>query len=293
MMQRIQYAPYFRAFLLGVFCYASAGLQAQSRVLAPGHPPLTSEMADKVALFVEWALDVRFTPAQKQEYEGMLANKWANAAKRQSALEVLEMMDKLATVPPDTRTQVQVTVHRTLLDGLRQEKESAEARWILALYEAAHSPEDKAEPSTPAGSSPAPDRRLAGKWRAGSVASIQYRNSYTGAMAPTSGSSFFYEFLPDGTYRNNGLMQVTTYGCTSSVYRDNAGQYRVEGDHLYLEPSRGVVKSQVCGGQPSEKPDKRESEVHIFHFESNANGTVLVMNGIDGKSRPDYFRREK
>jgi hypothetical protein len=60
-------------------------------------------------------------------------------------------------------------------------------------------------------------------------------------------------------YRNNGLLQVTTYGCTSSVYRENSGQYRIEGDRLYIKPNRGIVKSQVCGSQPSEKPDKLES----------------------------------
>jgi hypothetical protein len=112
-------------------------------------------------------------------------------------------------------------------------------------------------------------------------------------MAPTSGSSFFYEFLPDGTYRSNGLLQVTTYGCTSSVYRDLAGRYRVEGDRLFLEPSRGTVRSQTCGGQPTEKPDSLQKDVHVFHFEAGGNGEMLVVNGVDGKTKPDYFRRER
>jgi hypothetical protein len=41
-------------------------------------------------------------------------------------------------------------------------------------------------------------------------------------------------------------------------------------DGAGAEPSRGIVKSQVCGGQPSEKPDKLEVSAHVFHFESGA-----------------------
>jgi hypothetical protein len=282
-----------RIFALGVLCLAAAGLQAQTRVVAPGRPPLTGEMADKVAHFFEWALDMQFTPAQKEQYEGMLANNWSDSAKRKSTLDLLQMLDKLATVPPDTRDQAQVVMRRTLLDSLRKESGDPEARWILAIYDAAHSTGVQKE-SIAAVSGPAPGMsRLTGKWRSSSAASIQYKNSYTGVMAPTSGHSLFYEFLPDGTYRNNGLLQMTTYGCTSSIYRDNSGHYRVDGDRLYIEPDRGIVKSQVCGGQPSEKQDKLETDAHVFHFESDANGDVLVINSIDGKSRPDYFRREK
>jgi hypothetical protein len=51
---------------------------------------------------------------------------------------------------------------------------------------------------------------VVGKWRSNAAASVQYKNSYTGALAPTSGHSFFYEFLPDHTYCYNGLLQVTT-----------------------------------------------------------------------------------
>lgn len=291
-MQRTHFASYFRAFVIGAFCLVSAGLQAQSSVLAPGRPPLTSEMADKVATFFEWALDVRFTPAQRQECEEMLINSWSNPKKRQSTLELLGTMDKVAKVPPGTRDQVQAAVRRTLLDGLRKESQDAEARWMLSVYDASHSSGVPAE-SAAAMSGTVSDNRLTGKWRSSSVASVQYKNSYTGVMAPTSGHSFFYEFLPDGTYRNNGLLQMTTYGCTSSVYRENSGRYRIEGNHLYIEPGRGIVKSKVCGSQPSEKPDNLEISAYVFRFEPGANGEVLVINGVDGKSRPDYFRREK
>jgi hypothetical protein len=87
-------------------------------------------------------------------------------------------------------------------------------------------------------------------------------------------------------------MQMTTYGCTSSIYGENSGHFRFEGDHLYLEPTEGKVRSQVCGGQPSEKADSLAVREYVFHIDTTGGQEVLVVNGLDGKTRPDYFRRE-
>jgi hypothetical protein len=137
-MQRNRFASYLLAFALGALYLAGASLQAQPPVLAQGHPPLTSEIRDKVNSFFEWALDVQFTPAQKQEYEAMLVSEWADASKRKSTLQAVEIMDQLATLPPDTREQAQMTIRRTLLDSLRKESQDRESRWMLTIYDAAH-----------------------------------------------------------------------------------------------------------------------------------------------------------
>jgi len=87
-------------------------------------------------------------------------------------------------------------------------------------------------------------------------------------------------------------MQITTYGCTSSVYAESSGFFRVEGNHLYIEPARGTVKSHVCGGQPSEKPDSLAVREYVFGIEMKDGRETLVISGLDGKTRPDYYRRE-
>lgn len=137
-----------------------------------------------------------------------------------------------------------------------------------------------------------PGKTLPGKWRASSAAATEYKDAYTGIPARTSGHSFFYEFFPDGTYRSNNLIQMTTYGCTSSIYSENSGHFHVEGDHLYIEPAKGTVKSQVCGGQPSEKADSHSPREYVFRIETTSGCEILVINGLDGKTRPDYYRRE-
>lgn len=264
--------------------------QSETHVLAPGRPPLTSEMTAKTAGFFEWALDLRFTQEQTAAFLQMVVRDWADAHKRRSTLELLSTIDKLFASSPETREHVKAQFSRNLVDGLRKSTEDAQARWLLAIYDETHHPNVVLRTAALSGGSFA--ERLTGKWRATSVAATQYKNSYTGAPAPTSGNSFFYEFFPDGTYRNNNMMQITTYGCTSSIYGENSGRFRVQGDHLYVEPSRGTVKSQVCGGQPSEKADNLAVREYVFHIETTGGREVLVVNGVDGKTRPDYFRRE-
>ncbi len=257
---------------------------------SPGRTPLTVEMTDKTTSFFEWALDVRFTPEQEKQYRDMVVRYWATPRKRKSTLEFLPTVDKLWASPPETRERVKETLSQSLLASLRKDQEDEQARWLLAIYDSSH---------TKAAAMQAPDvpdiglgRALVGKWRATSVAATQYKNSYTGTPAPTSGNSFYYEFLPDGTYRSNNLMQVTTYGCTSSIYSESAGSFRIGGDRLYIQPVRGAVKSQVCGGQPSEKADSLAPREYVFHIERSDGHDGLVINGVDGKTRPDYYRRE-
>ncbi len=205
-----------------VFAHA----QTDEAVLVPGHPPLTAGMADKTCSFFEWALDVRFTPEQVEEYWQLMSRNWAAPQKGKSALEFLPTIDKLWASPPETRERVKAQFSEALLQSLRKNQSDEEARWLLAIYDTAH--RDAIARQTADVPSSAALRGVTGKWRSTSVAATQYKNSYTGAPAPTSGHSFFYEFFPDGTYRSNNLMQITTYGCTSSIYAENAGRFRVE-----------------------------------------------------------------
>lgn len=284
----------FRSLFFGAFCFLATGLPANPRVLAPGPPPLTNDMVKKVSGFFEWVLEVQFTPAQAHEYESMLVSNWSDATQRQSTLQLLQTVDKAAAALPAVRDRAQIQVRRSLLASMRATPNDPEARWMLAVYEAAHpaSPVEAERTTLPPGD-PSPNQaRLVGKWRSVTAAATQYKNSATGSWAPTSGHSFFYQFFPDGTYQSHTLLQVTTYGCTSSVYRDNSGTYRVEGDRFSIQPTRGVLKSQTCGGPPKEKEDVAPS-TWVFHFESNANGEVLVISGVEEKTRPDYFNREK
>jgi hypothetical protein len=282
-VRRARLASFAALTISSLYCCA----QASGHILVPGSTPLTTEVTDKTIGLFEWALDLQFTPQQREQYTDMMIRDWDNPQRRKSTLSFLPTIDKLWASPPETRERVKAQFGAALIGDLRKNQDDEEARWLLTIYENSHS-KAALQPTAFASGTP----QMVGKWRATTTAATQYKNSYTGAPAPTSGNSFAYEFLPNGEYHSNNLMQVTTYGCTSSIYSDSAGHYRVEGDHLYLQPVRGTVKSQVCGGQPSEKEDSLAAREYLFHIERNDGRDVLVVNGLDGKTRPDYYRRE-
>jgi hypothetical protein len=269
------------------FLFAAAAGDAAPRVIADGNPPLTSEMAAKSARFFEWLLDVRFTRNQQQEYEALLAREWSSEANRKSTLSLLQTVDRLDSVSEQKRREVRANLLESMLDNLRKTNDE-DSRWLLAIYRSAH-PE-----VSPAANFDA--RRLVGKWRDTKSAAVQYRSSTTGALAPTNGNSFFYQFFPDGTYEYNGLMQVSTYGCSTQLYANDSGKYHVEGNHLILEPSAGKTRTQQnCGSTGNtEKQANLARREYIARFETDSSGNVtLVTNGLTGGTRPDVFRSEK
>ncbi len=265
---------------------------AADAILAPGPPVLTEKTVSQVTDFFEWALNLHFSDEQRREYRAMMTASWSQPAERQAVVRLLDAVEKANQATPQKRQSVQPQMERLLLENLRSRDSDAEAKWMLTAYAEAHGSTVGAAASP--GGTTAGSERLVGSWRATHTAAIQYKNSYTGTPAPTSGSSFFYEFLPDGTYRENGLLQVTTYGCTSSTYQEQTGQYRVdEKDHaLYLEPKGGTVRSQVCGGSPKESAANLQPRSLTYQLENRDDQETLIVNGTSGNTRPDYFRRE-
>jgi len=106
---------------------------------------------------------------------------------------------------------------------------------------------------------------LVGGWYTGSVSAIDYYDPTTGSWAPPSGSGFAYTFYPDGTYEQSGLVQVTTYNCTSSLFGYFVGTVTVEGDVLTTYQNNGKVKHETNCGESSENP--AEPEVSAFRWQ--------------------------
>ena len=84
---------------------------------------------------------------------------------------------------------------------------------------------------------------IKGSWTNGSVGAISYQNRVTGATKPGRGSIFTYKFLPNGNYEFVGYMEITMYNCTTTLFNQITGRYRVNGSSVELEPSRDFWKN--------------------------------------------------
>lgn len=134
---------------------------------------------------------------------------------------------------------------------------------------------------------------IVGSWKYGSVGMIQYQNRTTGATKPGRGSVFSYKFLPNGTYEFVGYMESTMYNCTTTLFNQINGRYKVSGSTITLNPSRDLWKSgNSCAAsgnkQQTKTPTSKTLEFDIREDEYGK--TLLCLNDGTGES---CFRREE
>ena len=134
---------------------------------------------------------------------------------------------------------------------------------------------------------------LTGRWTAGRISTIQYRNATTGAPLPTSGNHFAYEFRGDGTYSFTGLMQSTMYNCTTSVFSQESGTYTVERDRVDLHPVKNPYKmTNTCAPSSNkEAPGKLIDRSYRFQIAPDGNFTKLELKS-ESDGAVSAFRRE-
>ena len=126
-------------------------------------------------------------------------------------------------------------------------------------------------PSPAPSPSPAPGGSLVGEWYSGNPSAIQYVDPNTGVGAPTSGTGTFLVINADGTYREGGILRVTTYSCTSEVFVDAYGRYSVSGNTLTLNQAGGRSWGNVCGGDTYDRTLGAETITYTFRL----NGDTL------------------
>lgn len=141
--------------------------------------------------------------------------------------------------------------------------------------------------NTPRSAVPA---ELVGSWYEGSVSTINYYDPTTGAWAPPSGSGFTYTFYADGAYEHSGLLQVSTYGCTSSLFGYYTGTVTFAGDVLTVYQNGGKTKYETNCGTSSETNAEAETTAYRWTLQPDEYGEqTLTLTWPDGET--SAFRR--
>ena len=107
---------------------------------------------------------------------------------------------------------------------------------------------------------------------------------------------FHYNFHPDGTFEFAGLMQMTTYNCTTTYFNDKRGRYTIEGDRLTLTLSKNFWRQQYSCSPSSTKEinHKLDPEVVTFRVKRNDRGKeALCLDSGSGNGEACYERKEK
>ena len=261
----------------------SGSAAAQSRVLAEGQPPLTTETVNDVAEFFGWLFESRFTPAQRRELERVLVATWrANDRKEiEAAAQFREFNAKLRTVSAEKSAELRAAVLPDLLQNARAEATDF-SRLLLSVYESRGGVEPAAQTETAASGGDAAS--VLGAWRSSELGMISYQNSVTGASRPGRGTTMQYKFLPGGRFEYNGYMETTMYNCTTTLFNPVAGSYRVEGDRLTIVPktSKWQQTNNCASSMNKTLPGKLDPETYTFRFSNEQGGRRLCLTSSKG-----------
>ena len=98
---------------------------------------------------------------------------------------------------------------------------------------------------------------------------------------------FEYKFHPDGTFEQVGLMQMTTYSCTTSYFNDKRGRYTIDGDRLTLTLTKNFWRQQnSCSSAGNKEVNhKLDPETYTFRVKRNDRGReALCFDSGNGEA---------
>ena len=151
-----------------------------------------------------------------------------------------------------------------------------------------------AEPSRPVNNSSGAS--ILGTWGDGYSSILIQRTPEVGPVSKTPGRSqmFQYKFHPNGTFEFIGLMQMTTYSCTTSYFNDKRGRYTIDGDRLTLTLTKNFWRQQnSCSSSGNKEINhKLDAEVYTFRVKRNDRGKeALCFDSGSGNGEACYEKK--
>ena len=113
---------------------------ASDAVLVQGNPPLTESMVARFTNFQAWLLEIPFTQPQKERVRAMLLRDWKKPEGIEQNMTWLTLAAAIAPLTPDDREFARCDIQPGVLKNLREDKDSPDARWLVAAYDEAHPP---------------------------------------------------------------------------------------------------------------------------------------------------------
>ncbi|MBZ9749755.1 hypothetical protein K7W42_02635 [Deinococcus sp. HMF7604] len=130
---------------------------------------------------------------------------------------------------------------------------------------------------------------LQGQWEYGYVSPIEYYDPSTGKYAEGSGTSEIIRIKADGSYERNGIIVVSTYGCTSKLLTTSKGKVTLKGNILTFTPTTAHNKGYNCS--PSKVYENHKLTPSVFTWKIN--GETLSLGDPKGEARDSLYNRPR
>jgi hypothetical protein len=127
--------------VLLAFSSVSAQVAQKDEILADGKAPLTQSMFNRVANFFEWTLEVKFSPAERAEFQNRIVENWKkeDAQEIQGVLYVIELSRELEKWDETERREAQFLIKERFLEELERNESNKINALLLGSYRQKHS----------------------------------------------------------------------------------------------------------------------------------------------------------
>ena len=130
-------------FIVVLLAFSSVSAQsvAKDEILADGKAPLTQSMFNRVADFFEWTLEVKFSPAERAEFQNRVVENWKkeDAQEIQGVLYVIELSRELEKWDETERREAQFLIKDRFLEELERNESNKINALLLGSYRQKHS----------------------------------------------------------------------------------------------------------------------------------------------------------
>jgi hypothetical protein len=133
---------------------------------------------------------------------------------------------------------------------------------------------------------------IVGTYTNGTTSMLGEKNQVTGVVTSRNGSTYKYVFHANGSFEFIGYMESTMYGCTTSLFNDKRGNYRISGSQITLTPSKNYWKNMYSCAPNSnkEKNHTLEQETYSFRTKQDEYGKTLIC--LANEKGESCYRRE-
>ncbi len=287
---------YTRNFLNAILIVAALAALAfaqpanADKVLVSGKHILRQSDIDRLTEIYEWLLAARFTPAERRQYQKLIASEArVNEQTAGAIASMLESYDKIQAATPEKREQVR----RQLLPEIVSimEKDDSEAsKLLLSIHRKSPGADDDDRPADDSRSEDSSGAvtvaDLAGIWSTSSVSGTRYKSLVTGELSDPSGSIIEYQISPNGTIKHVGYLSSTVYSCTTKLFISRTGRISVNGSRITFDFAAGKRMYQTCSQSASRNDTlPAERKTYSFRLERNEYGILQLCtteeNGKD------------
>lgn len=270
-------------------------------ILAPGNPPLTSSLVDRMIEFFEWVFDGKFTKSQRTVFALKVYGIWQSKNQKDidEFVQALKLWDQVSSMPENKRNEARTGAQTALLKFWANEPPGSLGHFLVSIHTAAH-PASAGESSRyqpPVNVRPNVSTRvpaeLVGEWIARKGSGTSYVNPGTGSYSAPDATIDSYKFFSDGTYEHAMLMQTSLYNCTTTILGREVGPVNVQGSQFTITPRPGTLdyKSSCSPSLNSLKETNFDPSTFKWQLERDEYGVKLCLQRVHDGVSGCYYKQ--